>query len=383
MKVNWRRMLMLILAMMLVLSGCGKGNSDKNSTGAAENSTEAETLAPPIEVENVFEYVTLGQYFGVEAEKESAEVTDKEIENAINAVLKQKATKEKVHEGTIAEGDIAGIEYVGKLDGVAFEGGTGSYDLEIGSNSFIDGFEDGLIGVQVGETVDLNLTFPENYKSKELAGKAVVFTVKVNYKVELILPELNDELAKALKYESAEKMKEEIIKKLKEEKATTVENNYFMNVWDVVIKNCEIKKHEEIYKEYYTSFVGPYEDMAEAYNMKIEDLMKNYYGVDYQEFLKVAEEYATSCMNQELVCRAIIEQEKITASEEEYAEELNELYETYKSYFKTKEDIETYYGKDRLMLDIKLQKAIDIVVEKAVPVEPSTEEATEESTEGK
>ena len=248
MKRYWKKFTAIFLALLMVLSGCGNGKK--------ESETEPETLSPLINIENIEEYVNLGTYLGVEAEKASAELTDKEIEDAINEVLDSYKDYEQIKEGVVAEGDTVGIDYVGKLDGQAFEGGTGSYDLKIGSNSFIDGFEDGLIGVKIGETVDLNLTFPADYKSADLAGKAVVFTVTVKYKqgTEKVRPELNEEFAKKLGYKTVEALKEEILKYIKQQKEAEVEGNFMIDLRDKVIGNCEIKKHEGIYDEYYKSF---------------------------------------------------------------------------------------------------------------------------------
>lgn len=381
MKGYVKRLMVLTLALMFVLGGCAKGD-DKGTTsagGTTEAPTEAETLAPPVVIEDITEYVTLGQYKGVEVVKESAEVTEKDIEDAINSVLDYCTDYEQIKEGTVAEGDTVGIDYVGKLDGVAFEGGTGSSDLEIGSGSFIDGFEEGLIGVKIGETVDLNLTFPEVYeRNPDLAGKAVVFTVTVNYKLgtEKVRPEFDQELAEKLDFDSVEEMRENIVKTVTEQKKSEVESDYIMNIWDTVIKNCEIKKHDGIYNEYYDNFISQYESMAAQYGTTLENLIKNYYGMEYEEFEKYAVEYATACMNQELVCRAIAVNEKMAVTDEEYAEALAEYFKEYSSHFEDEAALETFYGKDRLKNDILLQNSIDLVIDNAVAVEPSDEETT-------
>jgi len=389
MKTYLTKLIALALVLVLVMSGCGDKTTGDGTTGA-EGTTEAaklEPLEPLIEIENISDYVTLGQYRGVEAEKGTVEVTEKELQEAIDEIRSYYSTSKQVKEGVIAEGDTAGIDYMGKLDGVAFEGGTGSYDLKIGSNSFIDGFEDGLIGVKVGETVDLNLTFPEDYKSKDLAGKAVVFTVTVKYKVIKVLPEFDDELAQKMEYDSAEEMKEELIKSLEEQEKQDIENNFMVAVWDVIIANSQIKKHDGLYKEYHSGFTGQYESMAAAYGMTLETFIPGYYGIKYEEFVKIADEYATSCMNQELICRAIAVEEKMTVTDEDYAKKLSEYYEQYKKYFDSATDLEAYYGKARLINDVLMERAIDLVIDNAVPVapseEPTTGEVPEESTEAK
>lgn len=389
MKEYCKKLTAILLVLLMVLSGCGNGNDKKEtSAGTTEGTTEAEIepLPPLIQIENIDEYVTLGTYLGIEVEKGSAELTDKEIEEAIEDFLDYYKDYEQIKEGVVAKGDTVGIDYVGKLDGVAFQGGTGSYDLKIGSGSFIDGFEDGLIGAKVGETVDLNLTFPDPYKNNpDLAGKAVVFTVTVKYKLsaEKVRPEFDQALAEKLKFKTVEEMRENIIKTLDEQKKTAVENNFMIALWDAVIANCEIKKHDDIYAEYYDSFIMQYESMAAQYMMTLEKFIEAYYGIKYDEFIGHAQDYATSCMEQELVCRAIAKNENMVVTDEDYAKTLAEYYKQYSSHFKDEAAIEAYYGKDRLRNDILIQNAMDLVRENAVAVAPSedsTSGATEEAT---
>ncbi len=179
----------------------------------------------------------------------------------ISELLEAKLTK-----GTVQKGDIANIDYVGKKDGVAFEGGTASgYDLEIGSNSFIPGFEDGLIGKEIGSTVDLNLTFPESYQSAELAGKAVVFTVKIN-SVMHTFDELNEENAKASGFASAEEVQADAEKYAKEGAA-----------WDAVYEKAEIE-YPEKETEVFFDFL--------MYNMEMQ--LKSSYGITLEQYVQYA-----------------------------------------------------------------------------------------------
>ena len=170
----------------------------------------------------------------------------------------------KLSKGEIQDGDSANIDYVGKKDGVGFEGGTAEgYDLVIGSDTFIPGFEDGLIGVAIGSTVDLNLTFPKEYQNAELAGKAVVFTVKVNYVVRQ-LDEINDDNAKLCGYKSADEMDKLCVTYAKECVA-----------WDAVCKNATIKSYPEKENEKFIEF----------YFTNVEQTLQANYGIDLNTYL--------------------------------------------------------------------------------------------------
>ena len=183
-----KKILSLVLVAVLLTSfmaGCGKKDRIMYS-------------------ENLSKQIELGEFKGIEIDTASEEYK-KEYENVVNSDVENNNLYVKKTEGKVAKGDTANIDYEGKKDGVAFDGGTAQgYDLEIGSGSFIEGFEDGLIGKKIGDTVDLNLTFPKDYQSEELAGKDVVFTVKINY-VTTKDPLTPAEFYKDLNYESEAK----------------------------------------------------------------------------------------------------------------------------------------------------------------------------------
>ena len=173
------RFICLSVALLMAVSLCACGKSKSSGSTLIFGKTD------------LSEYVTLGEYKSLTADTSSDKYKSTYEELFANDV-KGKDLYTKKYEGKVAEGDIANIDYMGKKDGVAFEGGTAQgYDLTIGSHTFIDGFEEGLIGADIGSTVDLNLTFPENYQSEELAGAAVVFTVTVNYVKSSENPDIN------------------------------------------------------------------------------------------------------------------------------------------------------------------------------------------------
>ena len=196
--------------------------AQSSTTDAAAQSTAAPAEEAPKRPEyRGLDFISLGDYKGLTAEVDPIEITDEDIDERINQEIRNsEEASETLTEGTVEEGDIANIDFTGKKDGVAFDGGTAEgYDLEIGSGSFIDGFEDGLIGVAIGDTVDLNLTFPEQYGNADLAGQDVVFTVKVNSVSRA--KDMDDELASLLSDGEAATVDEyrEYVKGILEEEA--------------------------------------------------------------------------------------------------------------------------------------------------------------------
>ena len=203
-----KKMTAVLLAAVMAFSLAACGGEDTDGTTAAEteessstDETEAAAEEPEyfsaFNLDNLSDYVQLGEYKGIEVTAQDTTVTDEDVETELQSQV-ENATPiyEEITEGTVADGDVVNIDYEGTLDGVAFDGGTDTdFNLTIGSGQFIDGFEDGLIGKNIGDTVELNLTFPEDYTTNsDLAGQDVVFTVTINYvQGEEIPQELNDE----------------------------------------------------------------------------------------------------------------------------------------------------------------------------------------------
>ncbi len=253
------RNICLTLAVLLTLSAAACGKSASGSTLIFGKT-------------DLSDYVKLGDYKSLSVDTASDEFKA-EYDNQLSTDIKREDLYAKKYEGKVAEGDTANIDYVGKKDGVAFAGGTAEgYDLTIGSHTFIDGFEDGLIGVNIGDTVDLNLTFPEDYQSEELAGKAVVFTVKVNYVKSSDMPGIED-IYSQLGYKSVNDYKSDLEKR-------AVKNILFENV----VNSSEIEGYPEIDKKTYISAVYKFydnnykkergvsfEEVLASNNMTVED----------------------------------------------------------------------------------------------------------------
>lgn len=219
-------------------------------------------------------YVKLGKYKGLSVDTKSDEYKSA-LETVYQTDISENNIFEKKLEGTVQNGDVANIDYEGKKDGVAFEGGTAQgYDLTIGSHTFIDGFEDGLIGVNIGDTVDLNLTFPENYGNAELAGKAVVFTVKVNY------VKGTDELdAKEYYKELGFESKKEYVKDAKKRAAQQL-------LSDTLISSSEVTDYPEKDREIFVNAVYDFYDSyyQKNYNVSFEDMLSSQYNMTVDDF---------------------------------------------------------------------------------------------------
>lgn len=298
----------------LTLVGCGK----------------ADNVNPKPE-----DYIQLGTYKGLEYVKPSGEVTEEDIQEELSLLASAYATEETLTEGKVESGDTANIDYEGKLDGVAFDGGTAAgYDLKIGSHNFIDGFEDGLIGVSVGDTVDLNLTFPENYGSADLAGKSVVFTVKVNWITRTILPEITDELISEIsqgQFDNVDAYKEMLVEQMKMDNEDYIESMIYNDLLDMAVENVTILK--DIPQEYIQSKVSRMlvnaQDYAQAYGVDFETFVNEYMGMTKDEYNAQAIEYANGAAVKSLVIQAIAAAEGLSISDSEFEEAVNDYVSLY------------------------------------------------------
>lgn len=301
--------MILCLVVTMGLTGCGSSN--------------------PYADMDLSEYVKLGDYKNLEREEINVSVSDEEVEEQVEADVEATATTEEVTSGKVKDGDTVNIDYEGKKDGEAFDGGTGTdYDLEIGSGTFIDGFEDGLIGKKVGSTVDLDLTFPDDYSSEDLAGQDVVFTVTINsIKVETV-PDYNDEwVADNSDVKTTEEYEAMVKEDLLEEKETTAKNDIITELWQQVIEDTEIIKYlEEEVNAYITELENQWQTMADTYGMELEDLWASYGLEDeegYNEYNKgIAQDYVA----EQMILYYIAEQEGLTYTDDE-ADELRQAIE--------------------------------------------------------
>lgn len=379
-----RKHLMAMLLCAACLATTSAAVLAEETEAVTEASTETDTEAEETEAKaerpdyKAADYVTLGEYKGLKVQIDLTASED-EIEEELNSAISQADVMEEITEGTVAEGDIVSIDYEGKLDGEAFDGGTAKdYDLEIGSGSFIDGFEDGLIGVNVGDTVDLNLTFPENYFSEDLAGQEVVFTVTVHAIKRM--PELTDELVSTMtdgEYTTVDDYKASIRASLEEEKAGQRDAMIMSELFTQVAANTTINEYPEVMVDYGVQEMNDYYvDMAESFSMEFADFLSMYLGMTEEEFNEQVVLAVQQNLQQEMYLKAIAETEGIELTEEEYEAGCEKYAETYG--MESAEELVENYGESVVRLSLLQEKVLEFLKESAV-IEEITE--TELSTE--
>lgn len=279
------------------------------------------------------DFVKTGEYKGVEIDMAQPLVSDEELDAYIDNILQNSAVSVPVEGRTAVEkGDVANIDYEGKLDGVAFAGGTAQgFDLTIGSGRFIDGFEDGIIGMQVGETRDLNLTFPDPYSNADLAGKAVVFTVTVNSIGSMEIPELTDAYVKDMGIEECSNVQEyrEFVRdNLLKQKQAQYEQEKSTLAFEAAVENAEFKKAPEgMVKRMNESLVNNLTQQASAYGMGLAEYVALAYGSSEDGYRDLLSEQAELMAQRYILIAAIADLEGITVTDEELEKELNEQFE--------------------------------------------------------
>lgn len=353
-------------------------NAEAETETGAEEAPETEAIPPRPEY-TALDYVTLGEYKGLSVADQPIEITDDQIDEVVRQNIQFADALEKITEGTVEDGDTANIDYEGKLDGEAFDGGTAKgYDLVIGSHSFIEGFEEGLVGVAVGETVDLPLTFPENYGNADLAGKDVVFTVTVNEIKRM--PELTDELASTIsdgEYTDAAGYRDSIRADLESQAQTQKETMMKGELLTQVAAGSEIKEYPQEMVDYGVANMDSYyRGMAEQYSMEFEEFLSSFMGMTEEDFSEQVVLATQQNLQQEMYLKAIAESEGIEVTDEDLAEAAKEFG------FETAEEFIAAYGEDVVRISVLQDKTLDFLLENAVITEPESEtEAAEGETE--
>lgn len=283
-----------------------------------------------LETDNV--KITQYKEIEVDAVPKPEEVTDEAVDARIQSTLESNSETEEITDRAVESGDTANIDFVGKIDGEEFEGGSAEgYPLTIGSGAFIAGFEDSIIGHNIGETFDWNGKFPDDYGNEQYAGKDVVFTITVNSISQSTVPELTDEFVKSVseKSKNVKEYKAEIKKQLEKEGKDNYQNQLNSEVIQKVLENSEVSEYpkdevEKLCKE----TIEQAKSLAEYLNMEYEDYLEQN-GVTEEEFEKQIEDNVKANIKQTMVIKAIAEKEKIEMTDEMYEEQLKKMAESY------------------------------------------------------
>ena len=314
---------------------------------------------------DVWPEVRLGEYKGIKVKPLSTKVSKKDVDEAVKKVLDAKV-ENVVKETAAVKGDTVVIDFEGFVDGVAFEGGKAdNYPLELGSNSFIPGFEDQLIGATTGANVDVNVTFPKDYH-ESLAGKDATFKVTVHEVKGKVYPELNDELVQELEIKGVETVDAylaHVKEELKQQKEQAAENNFVNTLIETVCKNSYAEFPQSLIDGEVANQVKRIEDQAKQYHMPVEVLLQ-YSGIaSMDDFKKSAEEYARKSFLQELVIDKIMELENVQATEEEIEAEYVKVAggDNKKLY-----ELKKQYRPSQIAYQIKANKVVEILKANAV-----------------
>ena len=324
--------------------------------------------------------VSLGKYKGVEVEKQEVTVFDEEVDDEIRKEQEKNASKNEITDRPVKDGDDIVLDFEGFCDGVAFEGGKGTdYPLTIGSGSFIPGFEEQLVGANIGEEMEVNVTFPENYQSDDLAGKDAMFKCTVKKITEKILPELDDEFADEVsEFSTLAEYKEDVRKNILERKqrsAQTVKENQAV---EKVIADAHVEIPEAMLRTQQEQMTSEFEQQVMSQGMNFDDYLK-YAQTTREQMVENMKEEAERRIKYRLVMEQVAKEENIVATDEDFEAELQKMADAYRMDVET---IKKYFvdRKEGMMEDLAVQKAITFVADNAVEVEKKAE-AEEEKAE--
>lgn len=353
---------------------------DASYPKAAEESKEEIVSTPEIKVTQIekgkaFIYeatvalkpeVTLGEYKGVEVKKAEAVVTDEDVENELTAARKKNGRLIDVEDGAIEDGDNTIIDFTGHIDDKTFDGGAGTdYPLVIGSHSFIEGFEDQLIGKKKGETCDVNVTFPAEYHADELAGKPAKFVVTIKEVKRNELPELNDEFASEVSdFDTLDEYKADIRKKLQEKKEQDAKVENENNVIEKVVENAQMELPQPMVDTQAREMVENYARRLQSQGLNINDYMK-YTGMTPEKLMEQMRPEAEKRIKTRLVLEKVVEVENVEVSDEKLDEQINEIAASYKLDGAKLKEMMGEREKEQIREDLKVQAAIDLLVEQA------------------
>ena len=310
--------------------------------------------------------VTLGEYKGIEVEKAKPEVTDADVEAELKKVQEQNSRLVTVEDRAVADGDQTVIDFEGFVDGKAFEGGKAEdYTLVIGSHSFIDTFEDQLIGKDLGEDVEVNVTFPAEYHAAELAGKPATFKVKIKEIKMKELPELNDEFASEVsEFETLDAYKEDVKNKLAETKQAQATAENENNVVQKVVDNAQMDIPAPMVDEQVRNMIEDYARRLQSQGISFDQYLQ-FTGSTIEQLQEQMRPQAELRLRTRLVLEAVVAAEKIEPSDELVEAEIKKMSENYKMDVEQIKSIMGEAGMAQMKADMAVQEAVDFLVAEA------------------
>ena len=310
--------------------------------------------------------VKLGKYKGVKIDKIDTEVTEEEVDAEINRERENSARNITVEDRPVKDGDITTLDFEGFVDGVAFDGGKGeNYPLTIGSGAFIPGFEEQLIGAEIGKEVEVKVTFPEDYQAADLKGKDAVFKCTIKEIKEKELPELDDEFASEVsEFETLAEYKEDVRKNLAEKKEKDAKNAREEAAVMAAVEDAEMDIPEAMLETQQKQMVDEFAQRITMQGLSVEQYFQ-FTGTNYQQMLEQVKPQAEERIKSRLVLEAVAKAENIEATEEDYEKELATMAEVYQMEVDKVKELMGEREKKNIMQDLAVRKAAEFVAENA------------------
>ena len=310
--------------------------------------------------------VKLGKYKGVKVEKADTEVTDEEVDKEIDKERESNARNIDVTDRAVKDGDIVTLDFEGFVDGTAFEGGKGeNYPLTIGSGTFIPGFEEQLVGAEIGKETEVNVTFPEDYQAEDLKGKAAVFKCTVKEIKEKELPTLDDEFASEVsEFETLAEYKADIRGRLEERKAKASREAKEAAVIEEIIKDSDMEIPEAMIETQQRQMIDEFAQRIQMQGLTLEQYFQ-FTGASYDQMIEQVKPQAEKRIQSRLVLEAVAAAEKIEATEEDYEEELKSMAEAYQMEVDKVKELLPEKSVQQIKEDIAVKKAAEFVVDNA------------------
>ncbi len=303
-------------------------------------------------------------YFGIEAEKKVAEVTDEELDAEINTIRERNSREIEVTDGESQMGDVCTIDYEGFVDGVPFEGGKGSdYPLKLGSGNFIPGFEEQVAGHKIDEEFDVNVTFPEEYHAKELAGKAAVFKTVIHKIKHIELPELDDDFAKDVsEFDTMDEYRADVKAKIAKRHEDEADRQFEDAILDTLIEKLKADIPEQMYVAETENFVRDYDNRLRMQGLDLKTYFQ-YTGMNLDTLREQLRPQAEKQVKLRLALETIAKKEKIKVTKADIEEEIKRIADAYKMEV---DKVREMVPADSVAEDMKVKKAMDLVKENAI-----------------